>query len=580
MRTTETRPTVRIGLVQANAVVGDIPANVAAAKAAYLRLKDQGADLVMLPESFIAGYDPQDLVRRRAFVAACMAAAEELAAFADEDVPLGIGLPILADEAGEFGELATNSYVFVGGGRMMFRTDKLELPKDSVFNEERRYLKGKPKVFRFKGLTIGLPICEDIWHERVTDLLLQAGVDVLLVPNGSPSYLNKPAKRHSIVASRVSQAGVPLLYLNLVGGQEELGFDGASFAMNPDEPVRVFMPAWQEAEAVMTLVQDEFGVWRFDYRDLPDYPAQPEPWQYLLDGIITITRDYLRKSWGGNTVVFGDSGGVDSALVKYIAARVVGAENALAVRLPYKYTTAESMDLAEKAAANLGMPQITLPIGPTVEALRAGYEGACGGPLTGTADENLQSRARGVLLMAIANQQRRMLLSTGNRSEMATGYATLYGDMNGGFNPLKGVPKMWVFGLCEFINRLEGWEVIPSRIITRPPSAELKDGQKDEDSLPPYPVLDKVLECYIDRNMDAAETAAEVERFMIAESIVTAKTAAQWTQETLDRVWGYQFKRVQAPPGAKVTQVGFGEDWQYPVANRWRELVEPLKLAA
>src|ERR1700678_3777030 len=482
-----------ITLAQLNPTVGDVAGNAAKARVAHAQGRAAGADLVVLPELFIAGYPPEDLVLKPAFQSECRAAIEGLARdTADGGPALLVGSPWVED-----GKLY-NACALLDGGRVAAIRFKANLPNYGVFDEKRLFARGPAAgPVTVRGVRVGVPICEDIWleeweeYENVVECLAETGAEILIVPNGAPYARDKGDLRRSIVVARVTESGLPLIYLNEVGGQDELVFDGASFALNADLSVAAQLPAFEENITTLRWIRGDSG-WRCTgpvasliEGDKADYAA-----------CVLGLRDYVGKN-GFPGVLLGISGGIDSALCAAIAVDALGAERVRGVMLPFRFTAQVSLDDAAKLANALGIRYEVLPIAQAVNGFETILSDTFAGLARDITEENLQARTRGTLLMAISNKTGAMVVTTGNKSEMSVGYATLYGDMNGGFNPIKDLYKMEVFRLAALRNRWKpqgalgpDGEVIPENIIVKPPSAELRENQKDEDSLPPYPVLD------------------------------------------------------------------------------------------
>ncbi len=547
--------TFRLTLAQINPTVGDIAGNAAKARAAWVEAREAGAQMVALPEMFVTGYQTQDLVRRPAFVADAMAAVERLAAEVADGPAMGIGGPVARE-----GRLF-NGWHVLAGGAVQTVILKHELPNDSVFDEKRVFASAPIHgPFRIGPLRIGAPICEDAWHGDVAEALAESGAQLLLVPNGSPYHRGKPKVRTNLMVARVVETGLPLVYLNMTGGQDDQVFDGASFVLNPGGHLAVQLPQFDDAIAHVDFDETPDG-WRA--RDgvkavLPDSVAAD--YRAMVEGL----RDYLAKS-GIGRVLLGLSGGIDSALVAAIAADAVGPEAVRCVRLPSRFTSAASMDDAAEVARALGCRLDTVPITGPQEAVTDALEGLFAGTAPGIAEENIQSRLRGLLLMALSNKHGEMLLTTGNKSELAVGYCTIYGDMAGGYNPLKDLYKTRVFLTARWRNANHGpWmrgpagQVIPPRVIDKPPSAELRENQKDEDSLPPYRVLDQILDGLVERDMGVAELVADG---FDRDTVLKVQAL----------VYGAEWKRVQAAPGPRLTKRAFWLDRRYPVVNRWRD---------
>jgi NAD+ synthase len=553
--------TLAIAVAQLNSTLGDIVGNAEKVRRARVEAARQGADLVVFPELFIAGYPPEDLVLKPAFQAACRAMIETLARETAEPGPaLLVGSPWL-----EGGKLY-NAVALLDGGRIAALRYKVDLPNYGVFDEKRVFVPGPmPGPVNFRGVRLGVPICEDIWGEEVVECLAETGAELLVVPNGSPYWRNKSDVRLNITVSRVTEQGLPTVYVNQVGGQDELVFDGVSFGLNADSSLAFQLVGFQEAVVTTHWVR-RGHTWRCEGGPIV---ASEEADRADYAACVLGLRDYVNKN-GFPGVVIGLSGGVDSALCAAMAVDALGPERVRCVMLPYKFTAQVSLDDAAACAKALGVRYEILPIAAAVEGFEKALVPVFSGLPRDVTEENLQARARGTILMAISNKFNLMVVTTGNKSEMSVGYATLYGDMNGGFNPLKDLYKTEVFRLGRLRNtwKPEGAlgperRVIPENILVRPPTAELRENQKDEDSLPPYAVLDAILE-----------------RLVEQEEPVSAIVAAGFDRDVVARIERLlhiaEYKRRQAAPGVKVTLKNFGRDRRYPITNRFRDPGTPL----
>ncbi len=545
----------RLSLAQLNPTVGDLRGNAAQAKAAWAKAKAAGADMIAFPEMFLTGYQLQDLVGKPAFAADVERVLAELAQDCAEGPAIGIGAPLPG------GDKPFNAWFVLQGGKIAAQVLKHHLPNYKVFDEQRYYHAGNPSgPVRVGPLRIGVPICEDAWFEDVTETLAETGAEILLVPNGSPYHRGKMDRRQAIMVARVIETGLPLVYLNLTGGQDDQVFDGASFVLNPHGELAQQMPAFETG-----LFHVDFERGADGWRALPgDKAILPDPWAADYRVMVEGLRDYVGKA-GFSRVVLGLSGGIDSALVAAIAVDALGADKVRCVMLPSRFTSRASLDDAADVARRLGVALDTVPIGPAHEAVLDTLAPLFAGTAADLTEENIQSRLRGVMLMALSNKFGAMLLTTGNKSEVAVGYATIYGDMAGGYNPIKDLYKTRVFETCRWRNtHHEGWmkgpggEVIPPAVIDKPPTAELRDDQKDEDSLPPYPVLDDILEMLIDKDASVADVVAR------GHDRATVKKI-----ESL--IYISEYKRFQSAPGARLTERAFWLDRRYPIVNRWRD---------
>ncbi|MGZ9811045.1 NAD+ synthase [Pseudoroseicyclus sp. H15] len=548
--------TFRLTLVQWNPVLGDLAGNAARAKEAWQAGRDAGSDFVVMPEMWITGYQPQDLVMKPAFTRDAMAVVEQLAKDCAEGPMLGVGAPYLAETG-----LLYNSYAILKDGAVHYRKLKTELPNYNVFDEKRVFAAG-PLAGPFDAgpLRIGLPICEDAWFPDVAEAMAESGADILVVPNGSPYRRDKFAVRLHHMVARVVETDLPLVYLNQVAGQDDQVFDGGSFVLGRKGVLALQMPVFDEALAHVDFRQDPEG-WAPVEGARAVHPVSLE--QDYRAMVLSVA-DYMRKC-GFKKALLGLSGGVDSALTAAIAADAIGPEKVRCVMLPSEYTSEHSLEDAKLAAERLGCHYDFVPIAEGRRAITDTLAPLFEGTEPDVTEENIQSRLRGLLLMAMSNKFGEMLLTTGNKSEVAVGYATIYGDMNGGYNPLKDLYKTRVFEICRWRNahhrpwmKAPEGEVIPKRIIDKPPSAELRADQKDEDSLPPYDVLDGILEMLVDREASVAECVA-----------------AGYDRETVKRIehliYISEYKRFQSAPGTRLSNRAFWLDRRYPIVNRWRD---------
>jgi NAD+ synthase len=547
-----------IALAQLNPTVGDVSGNLARVRRARERAAELGADLVVLSELVLVGYPPEDLVLRPALVDAAASALRELERDSASGAPaLVVTLPWRADGC------LHNAAALVADGRSELRF-KHELPNYGVFDEKRLFNPGPlPAPITFRGARLGIPICEDIWLPSVTAHLARTGAEILLVPNGSPFEVDKFEERLELARARTSESGAPLVYVNQVGGQDELVFDGGSFVMNADGTLAHRLPFWREAVVVTTWEKDSHGFRCVEV--LSDVPWQePARLETIYSAMMLGLRDYVRKN-GFKGIVLGLSGGIDSALTAAVAVDALGADRVRGVRLPSRFTSKASMDDATDSAARLGITLETISIGEAVDAAEAALAPVFGNRERDVTEENIQARVRGLLLMGLSNKFGELLVTTGNKSEMSVGYATLYGDMCGGYSVLKDIYKTEVYALAEWRNThvpedsaIAAEDVIPQSSITKAPTAELRPNQTDQDSLPPYDVLDAILR-----------------RLIEEEESVDQIVAGGFDRATVSRVqrllYTAEYKRRQAPPGVKITRKSFGRDRRYPMTNAFRE---------
>lgn len=545
-----------ICLAQLNPVVGDIDGNLARARNARGEAAEAGADLIVFTELFITGYPPEDLVLKPAFQEDAREAVEALAKETGDGGPaVLVGVPWRS--AG----FLHNAMALLDGGEVKGIRHKVMLPNYGVFDEMRVFAPGpEPEPFDFRGVKLGVPVCEDIWHPHVVAALKEKGAEILLVPNGSPFDAVKHHAREHHVRARVGESALPMAYVNQVGGQDELVFDGASFVMNPDFTCPIAMRAFEEETVTTVWTKGDAG-WACE---TGERVARPEGHEAIYRACVMGLRDYVMKNRFPG-VVLGLSGGIDSAICAAIAADALGPDKVHCVMLPSRYTSQSSLDDAAECAKLIGAKLDTVSIVETVDAIERALEPLFQERTPDITEENIQSRARGLLLMALSNKFGSMVVTTGNKSEVSVGYATLYGDMNGGYNPIKDLYKMQVFAISEWRN--QHWpdgllgpkgRVIPQTIIDKPPSAELREDQKDEDSLPPYPELDDILECLVEKEMGVDE--------------IVARGHARETVKRIEHLlYVAEYKRRQAAPGVKIGLKNFGRDRRYPIVNGFRD---------
>lgn len=549
--------TLSIAVAQLNPVMGDLRANITLAREARAEAHRQGAGLIVFSELFICGYPPEDLIDKDAFMQACRAACEELALdTADGGPGIVMGSPWPTEDGKRY-----NAAIVMDDGKVTAVRPKVDLPNYSVFDEKRVFDAGPlPGPVDFRGVRIGIPVCEDAWSEEVPECLMETGAEMLIVPNGSPWHDQKDDQRIQIMVSRVVETDLPLVYVNQLGGQDELVFDGGSFALDRDRKLAMHMPQFEAGIELLNAVRSPDG-WTFERGAIADLPDDLEAdWRACVMGLA----DYVNKN-GFPGVVLGLSGGIDSAVCAAMAVDALGPDRVHCVMMPYDYTAQHSLEDAEACAKALGVHYDVVEIHKPVEGFLSALGPLFEGTDLGVTEENLQSRTRGTILMALSNKFGTMVVTTGNKSEMSVGYATLYGDMNGGFNPIKDVYKTDVYRMASWRNAnqpmgLKGpaGEVIPERIITKAPSAELRPDQTDQDSLPPYDVLDGILRGLVEDEDSVADIVAR-----------------GYDQATVARIehllYIAEYKRRQAAPGVKLTSRAFGRDRRYPITNRFRD---------
>jgi NAD+ synthase len=558
---------LRIALAQLNPTVGAIAQNLALARETLATAAGQGADILLFSELFLTGYFPDDLLFKPRFIADAMAAAED---FARATAGTGVTaiMPTIWREEGKL----FNAVIVCEAGAIIARRYKRELPNDDIFYEKRYFERAElQEPVTIKGVSIGIPICEDIWHPEVCAHLVDNGARILLCPNGSPYWRNKQATRYRLVTDRVAEDNVPMLYLNQVGGQDELVYDGASFGIEPGGRLVVQARSFEPEILLSNWARTDDG-WRCtDPHVTPLSSVDEAPWRACVLGL----RDYVKKN-GFKSVVLGLSGGIDSAIVAAMAVDAIGAENVHCLMLPYRYTSVESLADARDCAERLGVRYDVVSIGDPVEAALAELQPVFGNRPIDLTEENIQSRMRGVYLMAVSNKLGSLLLTTGNKSEMAVGYATIYGDMNGGFNPIKDMLKMRVYELADWRNKHRPADclgpdgvVITQNIIDKAPSAELRPNQTDQDSLPPYPILDEILVGMIELELSVAE--------------IVQRGEGRFDRALVKRIEKLvniaEYKRRQSAPGVKISKKAFGLGRRYPITNGYRDenlIAEPI----
>ncbi|MBK8158090.1 MAG: NAD+ synthase [Rhodospirillaceae bacterium] len=546
---------IKIALAQINPKLGDVAGNVTRIRQARAEAAANGADLVLAPELVVSGYPPEDLVLKPAFQDACRQGVETLAKETAEGGPaIIVGSPWM-----EEGKLYNGAFL-LGDGQILAKRFKYDLPNYGVFDEKRVFVPGPlPEPVDFNGVRLGLMICEDLWFPATAGHLKQHGADLLLVPNGSPYDHDKPEQRLDIAGSRQDETDLPIVYVNQVGGQDELVFDGDSFVLDRGRQMRARLPSFEEKVVVTEWQRGNAGWLCLPANIAPTLDSMESIYRAMVLGL----KDYVEKNRFPG-ILLGLSGGIDSALSVAVAVDALGADRVRAVMMPSPYTSQDSLDDAAACAKLLGIRYDIVSIEPAMQAFDTMLRDIFAGTQKDTTEENIQSRARGMTLMAMSNKLGHMLLTTGNKSEMSVGYATLYGDMCGGYSVLKDIYKVTVFALSRWRNqhRPDGalgplGPVMPDRVITKPPSAELKPDQTDQDTLPPYDVLDGILTCLVEQEMAVDQIVAK-----------------GYDRATVLRVWRMldlaEYKRRQAPPGVKISRRAFGKDRRYPITNGFR----------
>ena len=536
---------MKIAIAQANFVMGDLVGNVNKLVEYAAAAREQGASLIVAPELALCGYPPEDLLFRHDFRAACAKALQSLASqlATIDGIAMIIGHPHVVDD--EHGERLFNAASLIRHGRVVHSYLKQRLPNYQVFDEKRYFDTGhKPFVFELEGVRIGVLICEDVWYASPVAATVKAGAKLIVVPNASPYDMNKLETRYDVIRARVQEVNVPILYAHWCGGQDELVFDGGSFAINTDGSVGYQEREFEEALGLVEFAQGKFS-------GALHTPLSREASVYRA--LVVALRDYVNKN-GFPGVLLGLSGGVDSALTLAIAVDALGASRVEAVMMPSEFTAQISLDDSREMVQILGVKYSEIIITPMFETFKTALASAFSGRAPDTAEENIQARVRGTTLMALSNKFGAMVVTTGNKSEMAVGYSTLYGDMAGGYAILKDVSKTLVYQLCHWRNQQS--RVIPERVITRPPSAELRPDQKDQDSLPDYAILDQIVELFMEQD----RAPSEIVQMGFAEADVQRVTRLLKINE---------YKRRQSPVGAKITRRGFGKDWRYPITSKY-----------
>ena len=540
-----TKKKISIGIVQENPIVGDIEGNLQLAINAIDKLSKQSSpDIFVFTEMFLTGYPPEDLILRDDLLDASYEAVEKLCDVKPESF-IVIGYPK------KEGDSIFNCAGVLRNKSLITEYKKQELPNYEVFDEKRYFQPGKgPGIFEVNGLRVGLSVCEDIWHENVIKQLHEKKTDLILNINASPFHLDKIKERKVLISGHAIDYSLPIVYANQVGGQDELVFDGTSMVMDGDGQQILQLEKFKEDYKIINFISDQDGKLSSEKREeIPEDKELEEVYKALVLG----AKDYIQKN-NFPGVLIGSSGGIDSALTAAIAADAIGPEKVRTFMLPFKFTSDMSVEDSEKLAVNLGIKHSVIPIGEIYESFADSLEDEFSGLEPDITEENLQSRCRGVILMALSNKSGELVLTTGNKSETAVGYSTLYGDTAGGFGVLKDVPKTLVYDLSRYRNTIS--HVIPDRIIDRPPSAELAPDQQDSDSLPDYAILDKIIELYVEQDKSKAEIEASgIEKGMVDRVIRLIDLS--------------EYKRRQAPLGVKITSRGFGKDRRYPITNKF-----------
>ena len=547
--------TFRLIIAQLNARAGDLAGNAKKVRKAFKTAQKLNANYIAFPEMFLIGYQVGDLVRKPAFVKEVMSLVEELAAEFETGPSVGLGAPYFD------GKDLFNAYYILRKGKIETVVRKHFLPNDNEFDEKRFFSEGAISgPYNIDGVKIGSPICEDAWHPDVCEAQVESGAEIFIVPNGSPYSRNKREERLQTMISRVVETNIPLVYLNMVGGQDDQGFDGMSFVLNPKGEIALQMPAYDEVVQKIDFEKrgDKWFAMSGPIEKLPD--QQELDYRTMLETL----KDYVKKT-GFEKVLLGLSGGIDSALVAAIAVDALGANNVRCVMLPSEFTSESSLSDARAVAKNLNCSLDTIPISEPKTAVSKVLRDLFQDKDADVTEENIQSRLRGLLLMAMSNKFGEMLLTTGNKSEVAVGYSTIYGDMSGGYNPLKDLYKTKVFEISRWRNlNHRSWMlgssgvIIPETILTKAPTAELRDNQKDQDSLPDYEVLDAILMAFIDDEKSVAE-------------IVKMGFDRKIVKDIEDLIYKSEYKRYQSAPGTKLSGRAFWLDRRYPIANKWRD---------